>query len=156
MKTNFLLTALILMMGLMATAALAQDEGEVTDPERGSGHGICQFVDEDGDGFNDLAPDADGDGIPNGLDEDYVKPEDGTGIKYAWGQSDELFGHFGEGEMAGNTVMNTYGPGDGTGEQVGPNDEMDGFGPGEATGDEGDGEGIAEGREDRGQGAGKQ
>ena len=30
------------------------------------------FVDENGDGINDLAPDADGDGIPNGMDEDYV------------------------------------------------------------------------------------
>lgn len=39
------------------------------------------FVDLDGDGFNDNAPDADGDGIPNGLDEDYVKPEDGDGLK---------------------------------------------------------------------------
>lgn len=31
------------------------------------------FVDEDGDGFNDNAPDHDGDGIPNGLDPDYKK-----------------------------------------------------------------------------------
>jgi len=30
------------------------------------------FVDENGDGYNDLAPDADGDGIPNGQDPDYV------------------------------------------------------------------------------------
>ena len=30
-----------------------------------------QFVDEDGDGFNDNAPDHDGDGIPNGQDPDY-------------------------------------------------------------------------------------
>jgi len=30
-----------------------------------------RFVDEDGDGFNDNAPDHDGDGIPNGLDPDY-------------------------------------------------------------------------------------
>ncbi len=29
------------------------------------------FVDENGDGFNDNAPDHDGDGIPNGQDEDY-------------------------------------------------------------------------------------
>lgn len=33
-------------------------------------HGL-KFVDEDGDGFNDNAPDHDGDGIPNGLDPDY-------------------------------------------------------------------------------------
>ncbi len=37
------------------------------------------FVDADGDGINDNALDDDGDGIPNGQDEDYVRPEDGTG-----------------------------------------------------------------------------
>ncbi len=43
------------------------------------GHG---FVDEDGDGINDLAPDHDGDGIPNGQDSDWVKNKrDGTGYK---------------------------------------------------------------------------
>lgn len=31
------------------------------------------FVDEDGDGYNDNAPDHDGDGIPNGLDPDWIK-----------------------------------------------------------------------------------
>ena len=31
------------------------------------------FVDEDGDGYNDNAPDHDGDGIPNGLDPDWQK-----------------------------------------------------------------------------------
>jgi len=30
------------------------------------------FIDENGDGFNDNAPDVDGDGIPNGMDEDYT------------------------------------------------------------------------------------
>lgn len=34
-----------------------------------------RFVDEDGDGFNDNAPDHDGDGIPNGLDPDYTGPQ---------------------------------------------------------------------------------
>ena len=33
-------------------------------------HG-CHFVDKDGDGYNDNAPDHDGDGIPNGVDPDY-------------------------------------------------------------------------------------
>lgn len=41
------------------------------------------FVDANGDGFNDNAPDIDGDGIPNGRDEDYSgsksrKGNDGT------------------------------------------------------------------------------
>ena len=31
-----------------------------------------KFVDANGDGFNDNAPDIDGDGIPNGRDEDYT------------------------------------------------------------------------------------
>ena len=37
------------------------------------------FVDENGDGYNDNAPDQDGDGIPNGQDDDFVRPEDGSG-----------------------------------------------------------------------------
>jgi hypothetical protein len=39
------------------------------------------FVDENGDGINDLAKDADSDGIPNGQDPDWAKPADGTGYK---------------------------------------------------------------------------
>jgi hypothetical protein len=39
------------------------------------------FVDENGDGINDRAKDADGDGIPNGQDPDWTKPGDGTGTK---------------------------------------------------------------------------
>ena len=31
------------------------------------------FTDIDGDGYNDNAPDHDGDGIPNGLDPDWIK-----------------------------------------------------------------------------------
>lgn len=39
----------------------------------------ANFVDENGDGFNDNAPDHDGDGIPNGQDPDYIKAQDGSG-----------------------------------------------------------------------------
>lgn len=48
----------------------------------------CQYIDEDGDGVCDLCDgcipepqgdDDDGDGIPNGQDDDYVPPQDGTG-----------------------------------------------------------------------------
>ncbi|MBN1638015.1 MAG: hypothetical protein JW866_03550 [Ignavibacteriales bacterium] len=38
------------------------------------------FIDLDGDGYNDNAPDHDGDGIPNGLDPDY-NPQ-----KHQWGK----------------------------------------------------------------------
>ncbi len=43
------------------------------------GHGR-RFVDKNGDGYNDNAPDHDGDGIPNGLDPDY------NGSKKKWGK----------------------------------------------------------------------
>jgi len=39
------------------------------------------FVDENGDGINDLFRDYDGDGIPNCQDPDWVRPQDGTGYK---------------------------------------------------------------------------
>ncbi len=44
-----------------------------------------RFVDENGDGYNDNAPDQDGDGIPNGQDEDY------TGSKMRNGNSSKGF-----------------------------------------------------------------
>ena len=74
MKTLTLLLALLLAL-TFSTTVLAQEE---TDTE--IEHGV-NFVDEDGDGFNDNAPDADGDGIPNGMDEDYVRAAAGTGSK---------------------------------------------------------------------------
>ena len=40
-----------------------------------------KFIDEDGDGINDNAMDHDGDGIPNGKDPDFERPEDGTGYQ---------------------------------------------------------------------------
>lgn len=48
--------------------------------------------DEDGDGICDICggclpigPDADGDGVPNGQDADYVPPHDGTGkLGFHW------------------------------------------------------------------------
>jgi hypothetical protein len=43
------------------------------------GGGIGNFVDLNGDCVNDTALDADGDGIINRLDPDYVRPQDGTG-----------------------------------------------------------------------------
>ncbi len=43
------------------------------------GGGLGNFVDLNGDGINDGALDADGDGIINRLDSDYVRPQDGTG-----------------------------------------------------------------------------
>ncbi|MBC8322294.1 MAG: hypothetical protein H8E70_01860 [Candidatus Marinimicrobia bacterium] len=87
------------------------------------------FIDEDGDGFNDNAPDADGDGIPNGIDDDFVPPMDGTGNGFGGGDgvcdSTGTGGHNGGGWGPGNGGGNGgVGPGDGTGN-----------GPGDCTGD---------------------
>ena len=85
------------------------------------------FVDLNGDGVCDhfqtgYGFDADGDGIPNGQDPDYVKPLDGSGQKFMHGKtSKNKFG------------MGGYGPGDGTGNSgLGPKDGT-GYGPGTGT-----------------------
>lgn len=148
------ITLIALFILSLAAVAAAQDFGP------GQASGVCGFVDENGDGFNDLAPDADGDGIPNGQDPDYVKPEDGTGgqFKHQYGKlvDAEQAAQFGAmiGAARGALLMNAYkhaykgegagngesgsafawGPGDGSGLGTGPADGT-GFGPGDGTGD---------------------
>ena len=125
--TRYLITLLtVLSMIMFASLAMAQGFGP------GDGTGECNFIDEDGDGFNDNAPDADGDGIPNGMDEDYVRPEDGSGNMYRKGQVDGFSvqnTEFAKGMGNGPGQGQGYGPGDGTGIGVGPGDGT-GFGPG--------------------------
>ena len=78
-RTVNLLTILALVAFVIFYAtpqAFAQSE-EAPKEEPAAEHGP-NFVDENGDGYNDNAPDDDGDGIPNGQDPDYVKPNDGT------------------------------------------------------------------------------
>lgn len=74
-----LLTAalsLLLVTGLTGTAAAQTDDPVSTDDTETVDH-LRPFVDENGDGYNDLSPDADGDGIPNGQDPDYIRNPDG-------------------------------------------------------------------------------
>lgn len=151
------LASLILLAGLVAVdspEALAQGcDGD------GNAYGVGGYIDEDGDGFNDNAPDADGDGIPNGQDPDYVKPADGSGNMHqnqgGLGHADEdgfwkrlrnKFGLGDDGEGRGDMDLRGrqggYGPGDGSGNGgMGPqdgsgngsgsgSDDCDGSGPG--------------------------
>ncbi|MCB2198718.1 hypothetical protein KQI63_04890 [bacterium] len=78
MKSFGWLLLIALTMSMAISVAFAGD----TDPQTPVPiqHGP-RFVDENGDGFNDLAPDHDGDGIPNGQDADYTKPQDGSGTQ---------------------------------------------------------------------------
>lgn len=99
--------ALGVLLGLLTTDAQAQGRGQ----EFGKGVGLHQY-----------GPfDEDGDGIPNGLDPDYVKPKDGSGNQ------------FGKGKMRDGKRPG-FGPGDGTGNQgIGPRDGS-GYGPGSGNG----------------------
>jgi len=60
----------------LTTGLYAQDSTKAANNGQGKQHGI-HFIDEDGDGYNDNAPDHDGDGIPNGLDPDWQKEKKG-------------------------------------------------------------------------------
>ena len=152
-------TTYLMMIGLtlLASGAMAQETDPVTNPGGGfgpgGGSGECQFIDEDGDGFNDLAPDHDGDGIPNGLDPDYVRPEDGTGNQhqnayahaYQHGFLVDVFGRgFAMIALEGPEGGHMFGLRDGTGTGFGPADGT-GFGPG-AGSNPGDGVGNGPGQ----------
>ncbi len=52
------------------------------------GNKVAGFVDANGDGYNDNAPDADGDGIPNGLDPDYKPLNPGRGHRFGFVDQD--------------------------------------------------------------------
>ena len=71
MKTNYIsLIHIIIFLTLNSLVAGAQD---TTNTKTTVATHTQVFVDEDGDGYNDLAPDHDGDGVPNGLDQDWQK-----------------------------------------------------------------------------------
>ncbi|KUO59954.1 MAG: hypothetical protein RBS48_07355 [Ignavibacteriaceae bacterium] len=109
------------------------DKPNVDPPKEHGTH----FVDANGDGFNDNAPDHDGDGIPNGVDPDY------TGSKFQKGKrafidlnGDGINDNAGQGRQnKGKGMKGKYGPGNGTGNQgVGPQDGTTGNGAGNSAG----------------------
>lgn len=66
MKT---LLKIFLILVFVTPALLSQDTTKVKKNNKKQ----CKFVDKNKDGYNDNAPDHDGDGIPNGLDPDFKK-----------------------------------------------------------------------------------
>ncbi len=68
-KDTLLLTLFIGFILLLASPLKAQD---TLNRKKGKPK-IHIFIDKDGDGYNDNAPDDDGDGIPNRLDPDWYK-----------------------------------------------------------------------------------
>lgn len=121
--------ALALLAALLATSALA---GPSTTGDNGLGYQVGGTIGE--------APDADGDGIPNGQDPDYVRPADGTGSQFGKGTGRSactmvlenvipgLGGYWQQMRALLGTALG-YGPGDGTGTGDHPQDGT-GYGPG--------------------------
>ena len=117
---------------------VGKQDGAQTDMKKRIIHGP-NFVDQNNDGYNDNAPDHDGDGIPNGQDTDYTGAgkgkrqqqfidNDGDGI------ADNLVKQGGKGYKTRQGRRGGYGPGDGTGNQgVRPQDGT-GYGPGAKSG----------------------
>jgi len=63
-------TRVVLLIFLLSLGLVIGNSRRVSAQE-GFQPGVGGFVDEDGDGFNDLLPDHDGDGIPDALDPDF-------------------------------------------------------------------------------------
>lgn len=134
-RFSLLFAAAILLIAFsMSNVALAQTD-DVTTPAQHGPH----FIDENGDGYNDNAPDNDGDGIPNGQDADYAGPgksnhppfvdEDGDGI------NDNAGSGRGIGGQRGGQAQGTR-PQDGTGLKKGHGGgNGSGVGSGDCTGD---------------------
>lgn len=82
-KERLAMLMMVLAIGLFAVTSPLYAQGGQWGNGHGNfgagGNGPGEFIDENGDGYNDLAPDEDGDGIPNYADEDYVRPEGGQG-----------------------------------------------------------------------------
>ena len=139
---NFLLTAFAI-LGLMMLSTPA------TQAQTCEGGG-SNFIDLNGDGFNDNAPDHDGDGIPNGLDEDYVKnAQDGTGYQKGKLGENKSEGMVQDGTMTKSQKFNRLQAFSGNmfQKRIGALGEMGGSGSGvcDGTGGGGTGTGICDG-----------
>jgi len=121
--------------------------------------GVAGFLDEDGDGFNDLMPDTDGDGVPDALDPDFKnRQSDSVFMRQQMSGANDTSGvhrrdplgddprhpilHDGMGPL-GPGEPGQYGPGDSTG-HGGMHDGhwRDGHHGGRMRGDDGDSSGM--------------
>ena len=110
-------TVLILVGGIV----FADDPGQVKDRNQARVEAKPQnklqyqnrlmFVDEDGDGICDGLRDHDNDGIPNGQDPDWTRPNDGTGNQFKKGNGNQSGNGNGErngdGNRSGNRNQNS-------------------------------------------------
>ena len=127
--TMILLLALTAVFSVVVTTVAKADEQK----SEGTKIGVGGFLDEDGDGFNDLMPDSDGDGVPDALDPDSRNRQsdnnmlhdpmnaagDTTGVRHKerMGDDHQPIMHDGSGPMMPNGPIGPGEPG-----QFGPND----------------------------------
>ena len=126
MKNLVSIIALIAIFVMYSNIA-AQSENPTPPQQHGK-----NFVDKNGDGYNDNAPDHDGDGIPNGVDPDYKGPKYQKG-KFIDLNGDGINDNAGKGKHGNKAGKKGFGPGNGTGNNgIGPKDGT-GNGPGTCT-----------------------
>jgi hypothetical protein len=127
---------LTMILALAALAILTLGVPAFADETNSDGPriGVGGFLDEDGDGFNDLMPDADGDGVPDALDPDYRnRQSDGAFMREQMSGMDDTTGvrrHEMPGDDDRHPIMQ---------DGIGPHDGMrpgepGQFGPGDSTG----------------------
>jgi hypothetical protein len=109
---------LIILLAILFLVSLAADQAWAQQKKKQAGKKARaqQFIDEDGDGFNDLLPDDDGDGIPNMIDPDY-KGHSAESLymhRYMNGQTIEAERHRYQ-DMNQHGEPGQYGPNDSTG-----------------------------------------
>lgn len=79
------LAGLLLILGaglsLAQAQTKAQEANKVQSKIATQAQTRTKFMDQNGDGINDLYRDHDNDGIPNCQDPDWTRPQDGTGYK---------------------------------------------------------------------------
>ena len=119
-------TAFGIIILLSLNPIFAQDTGDGSPTCPGNG---VNFIDENGDGFNDNARDFDGDGIPNGMDDDFVRRSDRSkgGFRANTNNHRNRYSY-----RHSNPEWRGYGPHDGTGNRNTPQDGS-GYGPGDGT-----------------------
>lgn len=122
MKKLIALFAVAVLVFSYTTISAQSDTSKTTPPAQ---HGK-NFVDNNGDGYNDNAPDDDGDGIPNGVDPDYTGPKlqrnkfidlngDGINDNAGKGKRNGKSGKGGYGTCNGTSVQTNSGTGTQTG-----------------------------------------
>jgi hypothetical protein len=93
-----------------------QNKGTVKNKEQNKVIHGPNFVDKNGDGVNDNAPDHDNDGIPNGQDPDYQGANKGKRQQTFVDNDGDGIADNARGQMKGKARGQAgYGPGDGTG-----------------------------------------